>query len=103
MGDSVNDIVNAMDDLERGFHNRDGWFFRRDSDDGNVRIWKVRWETREVQGQYVGKTPVLEAGPFIVPENEWASIVAAVSRGGENGESWRYARHFHNGHVDTQE
>jgi hypothetical protein len=77
-----------MNDLERGFHNRDGWFFRRDSDEGHVRLWKVRWEHG---------APVLEAGPLVIPENEWASMVASVSRGGETGASWQFVRDFHNG------
>ena len=111
-------------DLERGFHNRDGWFFRRDDDAGTVRLWKVRWEKRHRRladdepvpegmveriynidhddhtlkarfGDYF--EPVLEVGPHTIHENEWASIVASVSRGGETGASWQAVRDFHAG------
>lgn len=101
-------------DLERGFHNRDGWFFRRDSDDGNVRIWKVRWEKAwypcdggcpPLQTHRAGcpaagdphAVPVLEVGPYVIPENEWASVVASVGRNGETAEAWQCIRDFHNG------
>lgn len=113
-------------DLERGFHNRDGWFFRRDSKDGHVRVWKVRWEMagwpcdcsmgrpdwalygyRDPQTGRCAheptctshkdprRVPVIEVGPHVIPENEWASIVASVSRGGETAESWQAVRDQH--------
>lgn len=78
--------TDAVHDLESGFHNRDGWYFRRDSAEGHVRLWKVRWEDGR---------PVLEAGPHVIPENEWASIVASVSGAGETGESWSAIREYH--------
>lgn len=111
-----------INDLERGFHNRDGWMFRRDSDEGHVRIWKIRWEIAQLPctcGHFRHQTqerdgfqcasvdangkvlvnkpvPVLEAGPLVIPENEWASIVASVSKGGETATSWQFVRDFHN-------
>ena len=112
-------IENQINDLEYGFHNKDGWMFRRDSDDGHVRIWKIRHEkvgllctcdARPFASHQTGCAavnesgelrltfvPVLEAGPLVIPENEWASIVASVSRNGETASSWQYIRDFHNG------
>ena len=70
-----------------GFHNRDGWYFARISDDGQVRIRK-RATARDDAGI---------VAEIVIPENEWASIVASVSRGGETGASWQFVRDFHNG------
>jgi len=69
------------------FHNRDGWYYARVDDKGTVRIRK------RVTAQD-GAEVVAE---IEIPENEWASIVAHVSRHGETAVSWQQARAFHNG------
>lgn len=112
--------MNEINDLELGFHNRDGWFFRRDSENGNVRIWKVHYEKAfwsctencpplrqhkpecpaAAESHFV---PVLDAGPHVIPENEWASIVASVSKNGESAESWQFVRDFHAGRLAAVE
>ena len=59
------------------FHWRDGWFFQR------TKLGAVLVTVPNGQGQKV------------IPPNEWASIVAHVSRQGENGESFKQALDFH--------
>jgi hypothetical protein len=62
--------------MEReGFHWRDGTYFKR-LDDGSVNVTS-------------------DAFAFTIPASEWASIVAAVSRRGETGETFRAALGFH--------
>lgn len=74
-------------DPKRGwFHWNHGFFFQR-QDDGSVTIAKY---------PLFPDNSVLE-WEYTMPENEWASIVASVSKNGETGESWRQARAFHNG------
>ena len=62
------------------FHAKDGQFFERQSD-GSVRI--LARETGH-DGAAVLKDVTL--GP-----SEWASVVASMSKEGENGETWRMA------------
>lgn len=62
------------------FHWRNGIYFDR-LPDGSVSI-----------------TGVADA----IPAAEWASIVAAVSKAGETGETYRAALKFHNGGADDQ-
>lgn len=69
------------------FHNREGWYYKRIDDKGTVRIRK-RASAHE-------DAPVV--AEIEIPENEWASIVAHVTAGGETGASWRAAREFHAG------
>ncbi len=62
------------------FHSRDGVFFQR-QEDGSVRVL-----IRETGHD---EAPVLKdatLGP-----SEWASVVASMSKEGENGETWRMA------------
>lgn len=67
------------------FHNRDGWYFKRVDEAGTVRIRK------RVTG-HDGAEIVTE---IEIPENEWASIVAHVSRRGETSQTWQQARSLH--------
>jgi hypothetical protein len=71
-------------DAETGFHNRDGWFYKR-LDNGVVRISHVLHPP--IFGRLVEQ--------FCIPENEWASIVCSVSEAGETSERWMAARRFH--------
>jgi hypothetical protein len=68
------------------FHNRDGWYFKR-LEDGSVRIQKTTTAHVDAPVEY----------EHVIPENEWASIVAHVSVGGETGDSYQEAREFHAG------
>lgn len=64
------------------YHSRNGLHFER-LWDGSVRIFmKPR----------VDDEPVELA---VLPENEWASVVASVSESGENYQRWMEARLFH--------
>jgi hypothetical protein len=78
-----------------GFHNRDHWFFARVSESGDVRIRK-RAMTGTVEHPVVAENEAIIA-EIVIPENEWASIVASVSRGGETSHSWQFVRDFHGG------
>lgn len=72
-----------------GFHAHSGWYFRR-SDAGTVTVEVT--ETMQVDA------PLQVAATF--DADTWASIVAAVSAGGETGDQWRQARDFHVGVTD---
>jgi len=68
------------------FHAKDGWFFTRLS--GGVVAVEKRTDANET-------SPIVSYATF-TPE-EWASIVAAVSAGGENNRRWYQALDFHHG------
>lgn len=68
---------------EARFHWSRNWYFTR-LPDGSVNIFRLN------EGKYIGIGPDL-----IIPANEWASIVASVSAGGETGERWVSALNFH--------
>lgn len=68
------------------FHWKDGWFFERMSN-GAVMITK-----RKDGGM---ESPIVTRE--IIPPEEWASVVASVSLGGENDRRWFKALDFHNG------
>lgn len=67
-----------------GMHHTGGLFFKREAE-GAVRIC-----------QHADASPgaalLLEV---VIPANEWASLVASVSKGGETAESWRAALDLH--------
>ncbi len=71
------------------FHSKDGLFFCRLNDTGEVRIIKTR----------DGKFPDPDTNPpewaVTLAENEWASVVATVSADGESYDKWMAARVFH--------
>lgn len=66
------------------FHARSGFYFKR-LPDGSVR---VRVTMEPAHG-----SPTFQA--IELPENEWASVVASVSRRGEDATTWQAARNFH--------
>lgn len=64
--------------MESGeFHWKNGWYFKRLSD----ATVGIRNEDQNIL--------------LIIPANEWASIVCAVSALGETGERWNEAQDFH--------
>ena len=68
------------------FHLREGFYFRR-LENGDVNI-------------FVTETPRHDSAilrEIVIPENEWASVVASVSAKGENADTWQQARDFHSG------
>lgn len=67
-----------------GFHTHDGFYWRR-LPDGSVRIIVAESARSD--------SPVLRE--HVLPENEWASVVASVSDEGENWDRWMAARQFH--------
>jgi hypothetical protein len=67
-------------DNPKGFHARDGWYFRR-TDGGGVLITAVTSETRS-------DVVLLDAAT-------WASAVASVSARGENAETFAEASRLH--------
>lgn len=73
--------------MQEGFHTHDGWYFKR-LPDGSVRI--VVSESAHVDAPVVRE--------HVLPENEWASVVASVSAGGEDYDRWMAARDFHGPH-----
>lgn len=70
--------------MREGFHAHGGWYFRRD-DNGHVTI--------EVAESDQVDAPLHVAASF--DPDTWASIVAAVSGRGEDGETWNAARSLH--------
>ena len=80
------------------FHAHDGWFFERLAD-GAVRVVKRATASFDA--------PIVVEGVFRADaiNNEWASIVASVSLGGEEGYRFFAAEKFHNssGMVDVYE
>lgn len=74
------------------FHAHSGWYFHR-NDDGTVAI--------EVAQSAKADAPRLVMAIF--DADTWASIVAAVSTGGETGDRWRQAREFHAGPIPASD
>lgn len=75
----------------QGYHWRDNMFWKR-LPDGSVRIalFATRFSGAALEGD--DDEPVRE---WVIPPNEWASIVCAVSQEGENGQRWEEAQDFH--------
>ena len=80
------------------FHAHDGWFFGREPD-GSVKIQK--------RVSAYDDAPLVVEGVFQanMVNNEWASIVASVSRGGEEHFRFYAAEKLHNsdGMIDVIE
>lgn len=76
--------------MSGAYHWRDGWYFQR-LEDGGVLISK-----RPRKGALDGTTEIYA----IVPPNEWASIIAAVSAYGDLAESYAAAERLHAGDYD---
>lgn len=68
------------------FHLKEGWFFER-LPNGSVMVTK-----RTDAGL---ESPIVTR--MIVPPEEWASVVASVSAGGEFNGRWQAALDFHSG------
>lgn len=69
------------------FHWRHGWYFTR-MPSGDVQV-------RHVPYEHLGfATPSVD---ITIPADEWASIVAAVSAGGNSAEVYAAAQDFHRG------
>lgn len=68
------------------FHLSDGFTYERVSDDGDVRL--------RLRVHHGGDEIIRE---LVVPENEWASVVASVCAKGETGDTYQAARDLHAG------
>lgn len=66
-----------------GFHWREGWYFERLND--HVRVIKYADGGRSNEIEHA----------MVIPPNEWASIVASVSKQGETSESYQAALDYH--------
>lgn len=73
------------------FHWRNGIYFDRKAD-GSVEIYQEREDVSTKTSTRLDKVPFAT-----VPPAEWASIVASVSKDGENGDTFREAHKFHTG------
>lgn len=69
---------------EMGFHHANGIFFKRHADGGVELVVKI--DSRDA-------APVLKRK--VIPPNEWASIVASMSRRGETASTYWEAQRFH--------
>lgn len=79
--------TNGALQMESGeFHNRDGWYFKRQPD-GAVRIRKTTTAHIDAPIEH----------EHTIPAEEWASIVAHVSANGETAETYQEAHAFHAG------
>lgn len=76
------------------FHWKHGWYFSRLSD-GSVEVRN--------HGDYNKPDPNHAAGDgrttLVIPPEEWASIVASVSKSGETSESYHGTLAFHTGSI----
>lgn len=73
------------------FHQRDGFYAER-LEGGSVRLVKQNPATPIEQSHGAQGDVVMD---HTIPAAEWASIVAAVSVGGETSETYRAARDLH--------
>lgn len=83
------------------FHWNNNLYFGRKSD-GSVRVLKFKGTPSEwpkVDREY--EVPELELD-VTIPPNEWASIVASCSAGGEHDGGWQRALNMHNGKPDPE-
>lgn len=80
------------------FHSRDGLYFARLTD-GTVRI-SCEVPVHDSMGNFAQDDRAV-LWSIDLPENEWASVVASVTRGGETSEVWTQARALHAGYEST--
>ncbi|MFI7126011.1 hypothetical protein ACIBQ1_09975 [Nonomuraea sp. NPDC050153] len=78
-----------MSDVPKGFHAKNGWYFRRE-DDGSVHI-----AAPDSMGPGASQVVTLDA-------NTWASVVASVSATGETGDTFSQALVFHAGEAEPK-
>lgn len=83
----TSDIVHGQSTV-RAYHWREGLYFSRLAS-GDVRIHKAINHPNDT----------MAATDLLIPANEWASIVAAVSKGGETSESYSGTLAFHTGSL----
>lgn len=87
--------------LPPGIHARNGFCFQR-TDDGSVHVRlvvPVLSPAAERHDSPDGGQAVLFQA--VLPANEWASIVAAVSAKGENFESYNEALRYHDNSAEA--
>jgi hypothetical protein len=74
------------------FHSRDGLFFTRTTTGDVIVTFEV--PVHDMSGNYAdGHSAVLHR--IVLPENEWASVLASMSSRGEDVTTWQEAREFH--------
>ena len=82
------------------FHWKNGWFFIRTSEDGDVEIRHYSVEEQQKSpGPDIQGFPGYPAIPTVllpIPSCEWASIIASVSAKDETSEQYEVALRFHN-------
>jgi hypothetical protein len=74
------------------FHSSEGLFFQRATGDGAVRIIKTS------DGRQPGQSNVIL--DQTIPGGHWGSIIATVSKQGEENLRWYQAMDWHNGPED---
>ena len=76
------------------FHYKDNWYFDRLSD-GSVQIYRG---THDISGfpLYPSTSLILE-----IDADSWCSIIASVSKDGENARTWELAKQLHNREAET--
>ena len=74
------------------FHWSDGWFFSRQPDGSVTMEHRVYENDRNELGERMYHYDV----KVNIPADEWCSIIASVSAGGEVDYRWYAARDFHN-------
>ena len=74
------------------FHWSDGWFFSRQPDGSVTMEHRVYEDGLNELGERMYHYDV----KVNIPPNEWASIIASVSAGGEVDGRWQSAVEFHN-------
>lgn len=75
-------------------HAREGFCFERTAD-GSVRVQKVLYGKSPSPVDPNAQSVEVVLSEATIPANEWASVVAHVSRAGESGETFQAALHFH--------
>lgn len=86
--------------LETGpeFHWKDGWFFARVTEAGDMQgAVRIRWVREECipAGDTMPGGKHTICSEFFIPAAEWASIVAAVTPEGDNATTYRLAVGLH--------
>lgn len=74
--------------MMQGFHVGEGWYFER-LEDGGVCVRKVH--------DYDQATDTWSGEGYAMSPDTWASVVSSMSRPGENLDTFRRARDFHEG------
>jgi hypothetical protein len=75
-----------------GFHVKDGLYFKRNKDN-SVTVYQTADEGRSDE-------IIFER---TIPDTVWASVIASVSKNGEENNRWFTAMIWHNGIIDKEE